>query len=105
METGLPAEQPGFISLITLAGVSWVLQECYGADREQLSQVVEGLLSSRQIIVEQSEAARRALRTWKASAADFSDALVGQVAIEVGCAKVATFDRKAATLNGFELLA
>lgn len=104
IEGGLSAEQPGFISLITLAEIGWVLQECYGADREQLSHVVEGLLSSRQLIVEQSEVARRALRAWKDSPADFSDVLIGQVAIEVGCSKVATFDRKAAKLEGFELL-
>jgi predicted nucleic-acid-binding protein len=37
--------------------------------------------------------------------ADFSDALMGQAAAARGCEKVLTFDKSAAKLPGFELLA
>ncbi|HRK68941.1 MAG TPA: type II toxin-antitoxin system VapC family toxin [Hyphomonas sp.] len=104
IEKTLSATQPGFISLVTLAEIGWVLEECYGADRARVAAVVEGLLSSRQILVEQAEVAWRALRAWKDSSADLSDALIGQVALAAGCSKVATFDKKAAKLGGFELL-
>lgn len=105
VERTLTAEQPGFVSLVTLAEIGWVLEECYGADRARVAEVVEGLLSSRQILVEQSEAAWRALRAWKESQADLSDALIGQVGLAAGCSKVVTFDKAAAKLGGFELLA
>ena len=104
IEKTLSATQPGFISLVTLAEIGWVLEECYGADRARVAAVVEGLLSSRQILVEQAEVAWRALRAWKDSSADLSDALIGQVALAAGCTRVATFDKKAAKLGGFELL-
>ncbi|HQZ46499.1 MAG TPA: type II toxin-antitoxin system VapC family toxin [Usitatibacteraceae bacterium] len=105
IEKTLTVEQPGFLSLITLAEIGWVLEECYGADRARVADVVEGLLSSRQLIVEQSEVAWRALRAWKDGPADLSDALIGQVGLAAGCAKVVTFDKGASRLGGFELLA
>ena len=37
--------------------------------------------------------------------ADFSDALIGQIAIAQGCEKTVTFDRVAGKLHGFEVLA
>ena len=104
IEKTLTVEHPGFVSLITLAEIGWVLEECYGADRARVAAVVEGLLSSRQILVEQSEVAWRALRAWKDSPADLSDSLIGHVALAAGCAKVVTFDKGASKLGGFELL-
>ncbi len=104
IEKSLSPENPGFICLVTLAEIVWVLEECYGADRAKVAAVVEGLLSSRQLLVEQSDVAWRALKAWTGSAADLSDALIAQVGLAAGCTKVATFDRGAATLEGFELL-
>ncbi len=105
IEKTLTVEQPGFVSLITLAEIGWVLEECYRADRARVADVVEGLLSSRQLIVEQSEVAWRALRTWKESPADLGDTLIAQVGLAAGCSKVMTFDKGASKLGGFELLA
>lgn len=104
IEKTLSPEHPGFVTLVTLAELEWVLEECYGADRAQVAAAIEGLLTSRQIVVERSEAAWRALRAWKGGAAELSDALVGQVALASGCGKIVTFDKAAAKLPGFERL-
>lgn len=104
IEKTLSPENPGFICLVTLAEIVWVLEECYKADRAKVAAVVEGLLSSRQLLVEQAEVAWRALRAWTGSSADLNDALIAQIGLAAGCSKVATFDRGAATLEGFELL-
>jgi predicted nucleic-acid-binding protein len=104
IEKTLSSERPGFVSLITLAEIGWVLAECYGADRLRVAAVAEGLLSSRQIVVEQAEIAWRALRAWSDGSADLSDALIGHVGLSAGCTKVVTFDKGAAKLGGFELL-
>lgn len=104
IEKGLSADRPGFVTLLTLAEIEWVLEECYGADRAQVAEAIEGLLSSRQIAVDRPEVAWRALRAWKTSSADLSDALIGQLALASGCTKVATFDKAASRLEGFELL-
>lgn len=103
-ERELSDEEPGFVSLITLCETAWVLADCYSADKAHVRAVVEGLLSSRQLVVEEAEVVWKALRAWEGTAADFSDVLVGLVALAHGCGKVYTFDKAAAKLPGFALL-
>ncbi|MEO5694063.1 MAG: hypothetical protein ABIQ72_13140, partial [Usitatibacter sp.] len=81
------------------------LKECYGADRARIRAVVEGLLGTKQIKVESAELVWKALRAWQDSTADFSDAVIGQVAVAEGAKKIVTFDKAAAKLPSFELLA
>jgi predicted nucleic-acid-binding protein len=100
----LSVERPGFVSLITLCEIAWVLAECYDADKSRISGVIEALLGSRQLVVEDAELAWKTLRAWDKSTADFSDALLGQVLLARGCEKVVTFDKAASRLAGFELL-
>lgn len=100
----LTTEQPGFVGLVTLCEVAWVLADCYDAGKARIAAVIEGLLSSRQLVVEEAEVVWKALRTWDKSSADFSDALLGQVLRARGCKKVVTFDKAAARLPDFELL-
>ena len=103
-EQTLSVERPGFVSLITLCEIVWVLADCYGADKARLGDVVEGLLASKQLIVEDAELVWKALRAWEKATADFSDALVGQALAANGCKRIVTFDKAAARLPGFELL-
>jgi predicted nucleic-acid-binding protein len=104
IEGSLSAENPGFVSTVTLCELAWVLAESYGADRARIRQVMEGLLSAKQIVIEQADAVWKALRAWEGAAADFSDALIGEIAISAGSDKTVTFDKGAAKLPGFELL-
>jgi predicted nucleic-acid-binding protein len=104
MERVLSAELPGFVTSITLCEIVWVLTECYHADRDRIGSVIEGLLASKQLVVEDSEIVWNALHDWRASSADFSAALIGRKVIARGGEKTVTFDRAAAKLSGFELL-
>lgn len=105
IEGGLSAENPGFVSTITLCELAWVLAESYGADRKRIREVIESLLATKQLVIERAELVWKALRAWQGMPGDFSDALIGQLAIAHGCEKTVTFDRTAAKLPGFELLA
>jgi predicted nucleic-acid-binding protein len=104
MERVLSTELPGVITGITLCEIVWVLTECYDADRDRIGSVIEALLASRQLVVEESEIVWNALHDWRTSSADFSDALIGRKVIARGGEKTVTFDRAAAKLPGFELL-
>ena len=104
MEKTLSVDEPGFVALVTMCEIAWVLSECYGADRARIGSVLRGLLETRQIVVESAELAWRALRAWEGSAADFSDALIAEVAVAAGASKVLTFDKAAAKLPSFALL-
>lgn len=103
-EKTLSPERPGFVSLVTMCEVARVLAECYKADRDRIRAVIEGLLGSRQIHVQSAEVVWKALRAWQGSAADFSDALIGELAIAEGADSTVTFDKAAAKLATFELL-
>ena len=92
------------LSHIVLCEVAWVLGDCYDAGKARIAAVIEGLLSSRQLVVEETEIVWNALRALDKSSADFSDALIGQVLRARGCEKIVTFDKAAARLPDFELL-
>jgi len=104
MEKTLNSDEPGFISLVVLAEVVWVLVSLYSVDRAGVSEVVNGLLTTEQLRVESAELVWRAKRRYEASKADFSDALVAECATAAGCKRAVTFDRTAAATSGFELL-
>ncbi|TAN46748.1 MAG: PIN domain-containing protein [Methylococcaceae bacterium] len=104
IEQSLSIEQTGFISLVTLAEVVWVLGECYGATKARIVQIVDSLLVTKQVTVEHASAVHRAIRVYRSSGADFGDALILQVCMAEGCNKVVTFDRKADKVEGFEIL-
>lgn len=105
IEKSLSTARPGFISLTVLCEIAWVLADCYDTDKARIKAVIEGLLGSKQLVVESAEIAWQALRDWESSPADFSDALLGRSAAAHGAAKVVTFDKAASRLPGFELLA
>ena len=105
IEQRLTPDNPGFVSTVTLCEMVWVLAEGYGADRDRIRRVLEGLLATKQVLLEQADLVRRALRAWDGAAADFSDALIGEIGAAHGCEKTVTFDRAAAKLARFELLA
>jgi predicted nucleic-acid-binding protein len=104
MEKTLSSDDPGYISLVVLAEVVWVLVSLYSVDRVGVSDVVSGLLTTEQLRVESAELVWQAKRRYEASKADFSDALIAECAVAAGCKRAVTFDRTAAATSGFELL-
>lgn len=104
IEKSLTTDVPGYINHITLCEIVWVLQRCYDVTNQQLRDIIEGLLTTKQLIVENVEVAWKALRAYDANSADFCDALIGQANIHRGCEHTVTFDKKAASLPEFDLL-
>ena len=104
IEDRLSAENPGFVSAVTLCEIAWVLAMSYGADRKGIRKTVESLLSTKQLVIERAELVWKALRASEGAPAEFSDALIGQIAAAHGCGKTVTFDRAAGKLAGFQLL-
>ena len=103
-ETTLSTEHPGYISLVVLCEIVWVLADAYTMDRTRIRQIVEGLLESRQLELESKELVRKALRAWTSASTGFTDVLIGEICLENGAEYVATFDKAAAKLPSFKLL-
>jgi len=100
----LTRESPGFITTVALVEAWWVLSRAYGRDATQLTRVFSGLLDSEQIVVQDADVARLALRSASAGA-DFADAIIAHAAAAAGCSTTVTFDRRAADRLGMQLLA
>lgn len=94
-------ENPGFVDRVALCEMVWVLSRGHQFGRTRAADVVAMLLASRDIVLEDSDAVRAALRVFIERKVDFADALIGEVNRARGCEATATFDRKAAKLDGF----
>jgi predicted nucleic-acid-binding protein len=95
---------PGFIDRVALCELVWVLSSGQGYRRGAIVDVLETLLGSRDLRLEDDELVRLAVRDFKSGNADFADILMGHVNRARGCDATATFDRKAAKLSGFALV-
>ncbi len=99
----LTADAPGFVSLVVLAELTWVLHDAYERSKDELVTMLDYLLRAQTLRVEQAEIASKALRLYVQSKADFADCLVCEAGLAAGCKDTVTFDAKAAKLPGMRL--
>ena len=102
---GLSGENPGYVSLVTVVELWWVLgSRSYRYSRSQLYEVFRHLLQSSYLVVESREMVANALHMANLLRADFADCLIQCVSMEAGCETVFTFDKDAARAAGMTLL-
>lgn len=100
----LSDDRPGFISLVSIVELYWVLTSCYRLTDVQVKQALDVLLRAQQIIVDRAEQVARALRVFEAGKADFADCLIERIANSAGCEQTLTFDVNAARHAGMALV-
>lgn len=100
----LSGEEPGFVPVVALLEVVWVLSGSYGLDRAQVSEALEGLLRSRELRLDRADLVTQALRRFSAGGADFADCLMERIAAAAGCTDTMTFDAGAARSAGMRLI-
>lgn len=100
----LTSEASGFVPLVALIELVWVLTSCYDLTREQVAQALDGLLRAKEIVLERAEQVSQALRIFGASSADFADCLIERTSGAMGCRKTMTFDTGAAKFAGMTLI-
>jgi predicted nucleic-acid-binding protein len=100
----LTAEEPGFVPLVAVVELGWVLSACYGLDRVEISSALELMLRTKTLVVDRAEDVERALRVFKARSADFADCLIECIAASAGCVKTMTFDAGAAKAAAMKLI-
>jgi predicted nucleic-acid-binding protein len=93
-----------FINNIVICELIWVLEVSYEYEKNQIINVIEQILRTRQFAIEDAQSAWQALAAYKKTNVDLSDTLLGFTNKLAGCTKTATFDKKAAKLLEFELL-
>ncbi len=95
---------PAFVSWIVLCEVAWVLSRGQRYPREQIAEVIEGLLSAPEIRVEREDSVAIAVEVFRASTADLSDLLIAMTNTLSGCSDTFTFDQGAAATGYMTLI-
>ena len=99
-----PAGEPLFVNRIVVCELVWTLRRRFRLDWSQIVEVVDRILKSRSLMIEDYDALGCALYLYRTSSADLADCLLGVTNGFHGCERTVTFDRKAAGLEEFELL-
>ncbi len=101
----LDAESPGFVSLVTVVELYWVLTSCFELTGAQAAKALDAMIRTKQLVVERADLVMRALRIFGAGKADFADCLIISSALAAGCQQTMTFDIAAAKYAGLTLVA
>lgn len=100
----LTSDSPGYVSLVSVVELVWVLSGCYAASRDDIAGVLETLLRAKELVIADADVVWKALRLFKQTKADFADCLIERCATTAGCDHTATFDRAAAKHCGMRLI-
>lgn len=108
IERELSARNPGLVSLVVLCELLWVLASAYAVHERDLLSIVERLLGAKELQLEAPQLVRQALAIkmpLSASSAGLADILIGLSHQAQGAAGTVSFDKRAAKLPGWRLLA
>jgi predicted nucleic-acid-binding protein len=91
-----------FIANIVLCEMVWVLRgEPYQYSKNEILKTLEAMLQSPTFEFENRSAVYQAVQRTKQGRADFSDYLIGAIALQSGSRETATFDHKLKGEKGF----
>lgn len=100
---GLSPQRRGFVTVVTLVETYWTLRRTVKLSRGKALRAIRFLVEADSIEFEDGEAVFEALMAAE-EGADFPDALIAASMRLFGVDRVVTFDRKAASNLGWELL-
>ena len=100
----LSSERPGYVCREVAIELVWVLERAYQFPRDQIADVLEGLVSAEELIVEAADDIARASSSYRRVRAGFSDLMILASAERAGAGPLYTFDRAFAKLHGAVLV-
>jgi predicted nucleic-acid-binding protein len=101
IEHMLSEDNPGFISLVTMAETAWVLERIYHQSNREIARTVEMMLQADSLFIQNEQEVFTAMVALKAGQGSFADALIAALGRWAGCASTLTFDKKASRIDGF----
>jgi len=107
IDSELSASNPGFISLMVLVEVCWVLKRLYAATQSELADTLNDFLGTAQFQMERREvvqAATQRFSSQKDAKVGVTDLLIAEVARDQGCTHTVSFDKSAVRSAGMVLL-
>ncbi len=104
VERRMTQQDPGFISLVSVLEIVWVLGSLYKRTRWQIADHIEMILAADTLEIQNEQEVYEAVVALRNGRGTFEDALIGSLGIWRGCSATLTFDQNAAKhLNGFQL--
>ena len=97
----LTSAEPGYVNLVVLVELGWVLRTSYKHAPAQIAGAMEGLVRLRSLIVEEAVLVLRAAGLVRQRKVDFGEALIAVLNAARRCEKTLTFDRDALRLPEF----
>jgi predicted nucleic-acid-binding protein len=105
VERNLTEEEPGFVSLVSILEVVWVLKSLCKRSLQEIANDIEMLLAADTLEVQNEQEVYTAVVALRNGTGTFEDALIGALGIWRGCSATVTFDEDAAKrLHGFQLV-
>jgi predicted nucleic-acid-binding protein len=104
LERRLSEANPGFISLVAMAELVWVLDRAYRMAARQIAGAIERILQTEVFVIEKEQEVFAAMIALRQGGGSFADALIAELGLQAGCSYTLTFDIKAARLPGFKLV-
>ena len=103
IENQCTAHSPGYISILVLVELVWVLATGYSYEKRNIVSTIHQILITNEFTVEDRETVWAALRDYERGSSDFADCLISHRNHTKGCTQTFTFDRKAARGKHFTL--
>ncbi len=103
LEQELSVTDRGYVSLVALIETVWVMESRYQASPELVGDILNDLLNTATLEVQEAPAVRAALARFRKGGIDLHDCFIVALAA-ARSARVVTFDAKAAKKLGMELL-
>jgi predicted nucleic-acid-binding protein len=100
----LDGDNPGYITMVSVVELYWVLASSYQLSDEQVAQALGAILRTKQFLVERADQVMRALRVFGEGKSDFADCLIERSAAGAGCERTMTFDVGASKHAGMTLI-
>ena len=100
----LTAERPGYVCREVTVELVWVLERAYDLSRDRIAKILEELVATEGLVIEEANDVARAAFRYRAVGAGFADLMIKAAAERIGAHPLYSFDRKAARLEGVSLL-
>jgi predicted nucleic-acid-binding protein len=105
LERRLTEQEPGFVSLVTILEVVWVLKSLFKRSSQEIANDIEMLLGADTLEVQNEQEVYLAVVSLRNGIGTFEGALIGSLGAWRGCSAISTFDENAAKwLPGFQLV-
>jgi predicted nucleic-acid-binding protein len=103
IEQQLSTTNPGFVSIVAMVELVWVLDRVYELTSQEIAAAIECMLQVEVLVIENEQEVFAAMISLKRGLGSFADSLIAELGTRAGCVHTLTFDIKASRLTGFRL--